>query len=346
MTSRNARKPRPSWFSRCAEIAEFKAATGALPTRTSNTALTGWLYDQHSRLEAGKLSAEQASAFRELAPGFAPRPKSRNRLEQLEAFYRDHGRLPGRSVTDPAEKALNMYLVMDLRTRIRTGRISPADLARAEAIPGAAVIRSVPDQDALLESLTEYVNTHSLMPVQDGEHDKLTRWVTNNTKGDPETKSPALRARHLAIEELRSRTTTRADASLLQRLAEAETFCAEHGVRPGAASHLPLSERQLADWLSRRISAGPASMPDELSARRLTALMAVPTYGDVRWREHLLSLKDYVRHNGSLPTRWDQPNYNWLAVQRRDFRAGIMPEWKSKELHAVPGLIIHYPRAA
>lgn len=346
MTSRTAiRKPRASWNSRCAEITEFKRTTGALPARGTSPALAGWLYEQHSRLEAGKLTAEQAAAFKELAPGFAPKRKSRNRLEQLEVFYLEHGRLPLRSVADPAEKALNMYLVMDLRTRIRTGKISAADLARAEAIPGAAVIRSVPNQAAMLEALAGYVKTHSLMPVMDGEHDKLTRWVTNNTKGDPETKSPALRARHLAIEELRSRTTSRADASLLQRLAEAEAFCAEHGVRPGAAAHLPLSERQLADWLSRRINAGTSSMPDELTARRLTVLAAMPTYGDVRWQENLQSLKDYLRSTGSLPTRWDQPNYNWLAVQRRDFRAGIMPGWKAKELHAVPGLIIH-PRAA
>lgn len=340
-----ARKPQASWNSRCAEIARFKRATGALPTRGTNSALAGWLYEQHARLESGRLTAEQAAAFKELAPGFAPKRKSRNRLEQLEAFYREHGRLPLRSDADPAEKALNMYLVMDLRTRIRTGKISASDMLRAEAIPGATVIRSVPDQAAMLGALAEYVYTHSLMPVMDGEHDKLTRWVTNNTKGDPETKSPALRARHLAIEDLRSRTTSRADASLLQRLAEAEAFCARHGVRPGAASHLPLAERQLADWLSRRINAGPSSIPDELAARRLKAIAAVPTYGDVRWRENLQGLKEYLSSTGALPTRWEQPNYNWLAVQRRDFRAGIMPDWKAVELHAVPGLIIH-PKAA
>lgn len=339
------RKPRSSWQERMDDLAQVISETGAVPRRRDHPELTAWLYGQYSRLAAGKLSPEKAAAFTALIDGFTPRRMSRDRISELEAFWAANARLPRRSTTDPEENSLSTFLVMDLRSRIRRNRITPEDLARLQNIPGAVNIRSVPDQEKMLEDLRAYVARHHLMPGPDGTEEtrKLTRWVTNNTRGNPDTKSAALRARHLAIEDLRASTVPRYTSRALERLAAAERFCTVHGHRPGTASDLPESERLLADWLNRRIAAGTN---DDITARRLTALAAFPSRRDAGWLEHLQALEAFLAETGSLPSAWEQEHFSWLTVQRRDYRAGILPEWKVAELSRVPGIISGRKHAA
>lgn len=337
-----------TWDERLVELSVVIADTGALPRPTIHPILARWLYDQNSRKAKGLLRPDRAAALEAVTHGRATRRRSADRLAELEAFWAEHGRLPRRTTVKSDETRLAEYLVMNLRTQIRKGTISAGDLARARRIPGAVNIRTVPDQLQTLNELRAYVEQHSVMPGSGGtaEEERLNRWASNNTKGDPGTKSAKLRERHLAIEEIRTMSVARGTAKVYSQLAAAEKFCAENGFRPGTAAALPEEERTLADWLNRRFNTGPSSMPDDLSRRRLQSLAALPSRSDMQWSRNLQALRDDLDAGAPLPTSWSQEHFTWLSVQRRDHRAGIMPQWKVQALSQVPGIITERRRAA
>lgn len=263
------------------------------------------------------------------------------RIDELAAFYESRGRLPITTATDPAEKSLAYYLVMGLRQQERRGKLSPELREKARRIPGALDVRARPDQDAVLEELQAYTAKHGHRPrFGDGasaQERRLQAWVSNNIRGNIETKTPALGDRHRAILGILDAYPSFSDWELEQRVAEAEAFLAANGHQPKSG------------WLTGYRTTRHRAAPH--LAERIAVILAAPDAVNARWEANFAALRVYAAaHCGQLPTGWHQDQiFSWLTVQRRAYRHGKMPAARAARLRTLPGVLSErqeLPRAA
>lgn len=341
-TSRDAR-----WDERCAQLLDHFTIHGTLPKHAgADASLYLWLRKQRAAVARGTCPPERRLALERIPGALNTGP---SRMKQLETFQADTGRLPSTGATDEFERSLARYLIHHLRPLIRKGTISAQVLAQVRAIPGAEVIRTVPNQDAVLEELREYVQNHGHMPPEGGsgtaQENRLSNWFRNNVRGSATQKTPRRRERHEALLALAACTHRKSDALLLSRLSQTEDFLASHGHRPGLRNESTQDERSLAVWLSH---VDPSAL-DRISARRLDRILAHPSHSDLSWNAMLKALHTHAKvRDGALPTMGDNARlYRWVGTQRLAARQGKLPDWKAEKLHALPGVLpVHLAVAA
>lgn len=323
------------WRARLDRLTAWIDSHGRFPRRTAGEerSLCLWLAEQRRFDRAGTLDPARRLQLARI-PG-ALLERTPDRLDQLATFHAEHGRLPRTTAADPKERSLAAYLVHNLRTSIKTGRINPERLARARAIPGATSLRLVPDQEQMLHMLRAYVAERGHLPVRSPRNTESERrlgdWVRNNISGNPEEKSPARRERHLAIVEIAGTAIPRGSS----KLADIEAFCASHGHRPARSEDQVLGSALAA--CRRRHAAGDL---DQVSAQRLKRILRYPTLSGHRWLGNLEEIKAFVAGNGRLPTGpADGRIYTWLAIQRRECRKGTLDPVRAELLAAVPGIL-------
>lgn len=329
----------PRWMARYEDLVRCRERTGRLPRRAveSERLLESWMNEQRRFHRSGTLPAHREEKLR-LIPGVLLE-RRRDRLVELAEFHAAHGRLPRTTAKDPAEARLAKYLVQGLRSSIRQGTISADRLERARLIPGAADIRLVPDQDAMLEKLRGWVDRHGMMPVNSvsagPEEVKLAVWAANTSAGDPEAKSPRRRERHLAVAALQAVRPVKVPASV-GHLDGLERFCAEAG-------HLPRGtgdEKHLAFRLADLVRLNESGALDRFTAERLRRVLRYPSWNDYQWEASLKALKSFTAANGSLPSNPSHGRiYTWLTVQRRTWRRGSMPDSRIELLAEIPGVL-------
>ncbi|QOD05970.1 helicase associated domain-containing protein [Pseudarthrobacter sp. BIM B-2242] len=345
-----------NWDERCAHLARWVEVNGRVPSQMSDDATErscySWLTTNRKRLKAGKLTDEQARLFKALPVPQLTRNTIEDRLNELEAFYAKHKRLPLTTAVEPAEKSLSTYLVGNLRRKISKGTLDEGMLARARAIPGVDEISIIPDQDETLEELFAYAAQHGHMPPfrkPDGTQEaRLSSWVRNNTRGNPQDKSPALRARHEAILVLIARYPGASEAEREQRpqrrelqLRELESFVKEHG-------HLPVSTKGV-DETSKRLTASVELFRREMDEGRLEpghevrvkAVLDYPSHRDYEWQANFEALVQYAAaHDGRLPGTWAAGKlFSWLTFQRRHYRNGMLSHERLEKLLTLDGFI-------
>lgn len=345
-----------NWEERCAQLDRWVEVNGRVPSQMSDDATERscyhWLTTNRKRLKAGKLTDEQTRLFRALPVPQLARNTIDDRLNELEAFYATHNRLPLTTSVEPVEKSLAIYLVGNLRRKIRQGTLDEALLARALAIPGVDEINIIPDQDETLEELSTYAAQHGHMPPfrqPDGTPEaRLSSWVRNNTRGNPQDKSPALRARHEAILALMARYPGASAAERERRpqrrelqLRELESFVNEHG-------HLPSSTRNM-DEAAKRLTATVELFRRELDEGRLEpvhearvkAVLDYPSHRDYEWQANFEALVQYAAaHDGRLPGTWAAGKlFSWLTFQRRHYRNGLLSHERLEKLLTLDGFI-------
>lgn len=345
-----------TWEDRCEHLAKWVESNGRTPSQMSDEAIErscyNWLTINRKKLKAGKLTPEQEKRFRALPVSDVARNTMDDRMDELERFFADHRRLPRTTAVDSGEKSLATFLTANLRAKIKKGVLRQELLERARAIPGVVDFSLIPDQEQTLEELSEYAARHGHLPpfgVSDNKQEyRLSSWVRNNTRGRPEDKTPALRARHEAILGLMERYPAAVEDArerLIQRreqlLAELEGFAKEH-------QHLPSNTRGK-DEESLRLSAALAAFRSDLEAGKLSsedqirvkALLGYPSYRDHEWQTNFEALLQYASvHDGRLPGTWaDGKLFSWLTFQRRQYRKGTLSQQRLERLQAVDGVI-------
>jgi len=265
-------------------------------------------------------------------------------LEDLDAFRKDHGRLPKSTATDPVEKYLANFLFTTLREKERRGTLQPDIRERAAQITGALKLDTIPDQDAILAELKDFLRDHGHAPRHTrrgvpAQEVRLRSWISNNVYADPRTKSPRLHARHEAIVSLLAAAPSYAEKDLDDRITLAEQFLRDHGYRPSG---------RVMSWLNDYVQGtyplqGPFSARSRLNdirAGRLKAIVAYPSLVEYRWGRNFEELKVHASsHDGCLPGDWSQPIFSWLTVQRREYRRGKMPPDREAILRTLPGIL-------
>lgn len=344
------------WKERCAELARWVESNGRTPSQLSDDPIErscyNWLTTNRKRLKSGLLTEEQARLFKDLPVPEHSRNTIDDRLNELEDFYTKHGRLPLTTSVEPVEKSLATYLVGNLRRKIRQGTLDKALLARARAIPGADEIGIIPDQDATLEELSAYAAQHGHMPPfrqpDRTQEARLSSWVRNNTRGKPQDKSPALRARHEAILALMARYPGASEAEREGRprrrelqLRDLESFVKEHGHLPVSTRDVDEATRRLAaavDMFRRDMDAGKLGPADEI---RVKTVLDHPSHRDYEWQASFEALVQYAAaHDGRLPGTWAEGKlFSWLTFQRRHYRKGMLSPQRLEKLLTIDGVI-------
>lgn len=327
------------WLARYEDLVRCRERTGRLPRRSveSERGLESWMNEQRRFHRAGTLSADRAEKLGKI-PGVLLE-RRRDRLDELAEFHAAHGRLPRTTAKDPSEARLGKYLVQGLRSSIRQGNISAHRLERARQIPGATDIRVVPDQDAMLEKLHDWVEKHGTMPLNsvsaEPDEVKLAVWAANTSAGDPDAKTPRRRERHLAVQALQASLPAKVPASV-GHLDDIERFCAENGHLPrGTGDEKPLNFR-LGDLVRLNESGGL----DRFTAERLRRVLRYPSWNDYQWEASLKALKSFTAANGALPSNPAHGRiYTWLTVQRRSWRRGSMSDARVEMLAEIPGVL-------
>lgn len=127
----------------------------------------------------------KAKAAAKEAPGARAAGNTRNSsVEQLEAFYAAHGRLPVFRGTEPNEQKLYSYVIGKLRVRHRRGELDPIIAARLNVIPGVFTGRSYRRREqpapvsahaarakelaARMEDLIAFCSAHGRLPRKTG----------------------------------------------------------------------------------------------------------------------------------------------------------------------------------
>lgn len=271
----------------------------------------------------------------------APHRTAVQSLEALAAFHSEHGRLPKTTATDRDEKRLADFLFCSIRPQVRRGTLREDLRELASQIPGVLEYRTA---EGTMEELRDFIKVHGHQPRHSrngipADEVRLRAWISNNTAGDPATKTPELRSRHEAVLAALDGVPGYAVKLFEERLAVAEQYVKDHGHRP------PRSDMA---WLSNYLQgifpldahSGPRSRRNELSAARLKAVLAAPGALEHRWHEQFEELGRYVESRGALPTGWDQdPIYSWLAVQRRAHRRGTLTADRETILRTLPGIL-------
>lgn len=345
-----------TWEDRCEHLAKWVESNGRTPSQMSDEAIErscyNWLTINRKNLKAGKLTPDQEKRFRALPVSDVARNTMEDRMDELERFFADHQRLPRTTALDSKEKSLATFLTAKLRAKIKKSSLSQELLERAQAVPGVVDFSLVPDQEKTLEELSEYAARHGHLPpfgVSDNRQEyRLSTWIRNNTKGRPEDKTPALRARHEAILDLMERYPAAVENArerlILRReqlLTELENFAKEH-------RHLPSSTRGT-DEESLRLSAALTAFRGDLEAGKLSsedqirvkAVLGYPSYRDHEWQTNFETLIQYAAtHDGRLPGNWaDGKLFSWLTSQRRQYRKGALSQQRLERLETVDGVL-------
>jgi hypothetical protein len=340
---------------RCAELSAWIQEHSRFPRQGSDQpaerSLHYWFAAARHQVRDGKRSAVEAEMLESTIEGATFPSLTTNRIAAIAAFQSRTGRLPRRSApAGSPEHKLGVALVSGIRPKISMGTITPDDLAALSRIPGAANVRTAPDQDEMLVALTAYAEKRGHMPPMSmrgtSEENRLAEWWRNNTRGNPETKIPRLRARHEALLALEAKYPRKADAHFETSLSLVEQFVADNGYLPPKYGPSPETVR-LGAWLVGILEADNVSRSPEATSR-LKALTQFPTQRESVWNENLEMLATYVTsHAGQLPSSWnDGKVFSWLTVQRRTFRQGKMSEARLQKLLTIPGLFRNGRRTA
>jgi hypothetical protein len=337
------------WKDRCDEVAAWIQEHGRAPRRASDIpaehSLHLWLGEARRQVRLGLRSKDEADRLESAITGVAFGVTTADRIKMIAAFHEEYGRLP--LSTAPAgshELELANALIQRIRPKIVKGTIKAEDLAALSLIPGAAVVRTVPDQEDTLAELVAYARQHGHMPGKGGsgtpDENRLASWWRNNTRGNAETKSPALRARHEALLELEAKYPGKAEAIFDINLALVENFVAANAHLPSHGPKATAEERKLASWLAKYLGAKPDDLPAEHRSR-FQVLTAVPSRMEKEWAENFDALETFAAaHAGRLPGSWhEDPLFSWLTVQRRAFRNGKISEARLQKLLTIPGVI-------
>ncbi|GAB4814292.1 hypothetical protein N2152v2_001338 [Parachlorella kessleri] len=172
------------WWQRCEQVAAFQQQRGRLPRTAagrSSPFLVGeqglgkWVVRQRQRYKAQKLSAERVAAL-ETLPGFCWLEFARKPWEQqrqlVEAFYRQHGRLPRRIAEQsasflPGEGPLGAW-IMRQRSQGR-GRMQPPlsaeHVAALDRTPGWSWGEfKIEPWESRCQQLQTFVRQHGRLP--------------------------------------------------------------------------------------------------------------------------------------------------------------------------------------
>lgn len=337
------------WKNRCAELADWIREHSGPPHQLSDVlaerSLSHWLTAARRQVRAGRRTAAEAELLESVITGMTFAVSTAERIQMIAGFYQRHGRLP--LSTAPAgsdERELADALIHRIRPKVGKGTIRAEDLEALSRIPGAAVVRTVPDQDDALALLVAYTEHHGHMPPKGGhgtpEENRLANWWRNNTRGTPESKTPRLRARHEALLELEANYPSKADVIFMTNLRKAEAFVAANGYRPSTSTRTAVEDRTVASWLARYLTTEPADLPED-HRLRLRALTAAPTRAEFEWEASFSAVAAYAAaHAGRLPSSWSEdPLFSWLTFQRRAFRGGKLSEARVQKLLTIPGII-------
>lgn len=161
---RHALPDNDAWLARFKDLRSWVAANGRLPESNPEggpeDTLRTWLERQHANYRSGDL-AENLATILKMIPGagvprggaaLTDRPKAppmrrgMGRVQQMEDFYRTHGRLPKFKGSAPGEASLYSYLNSTARVQFRKNELSPEVHRRLSKIPGVLVsIRRRPE---------------------------------------------------------------------------------------------------------------------------------------------------------------------------------------------------------
>lgn len=330
---------RPSWDDRYSHLSAWIEEHGRQPGQLSSDkeerSLYSWLGTQRRKMRDGQLSSDRTEAITQLSPS-SHKPIAL-RVADLKAFHAEHGRLPSESTTaDEQELQLATFLIHRLRPMYRKGALSADLVERLQAVPGALDIRTIQDQDDVLQELSDYAQTHGHLPPLGGSgtphENRLASWMRNNIRGLASDKSGRLRERHIAILALIDSYPTRSEALEEGRLAELAAFVAKHGHRPSISPRTEPSERALAAWFTNH-----QTSPDP----RMVEALKLPTRVDAEWQANFDVLANYAAaHDGRLPGNWHEGRvFSWLTIQRREYRRGKLSAARLEKLLTIDGVI-------
>jgi hypothetical protein len=184
------------WLETLEELKAFVAEHGRLPTQREARALTLWVYTQRAAkkaMDAGSTSAEMTPArvaALEAVPGWAwaadLEAAWQEKLEALEAYVAEHGRLP--LFRDASGLGGWIHQQRQAKKAMDAGRkssrkMTPKRVAALEAVPGWTwEVDLKAAWQAKLEALEAYVAEHGRLPRQ-GDPSGLGEWIHTQRQG-------------------------------------------------------------------------------------------------------------------------------------------------------------------
>lgn len=299
-----------AWIARFKAFKSWVDEHGALPKSNPEggpeDTLRTWLDRQCTDIQNSSLAPRLEAILRSV-PGAVPRlarrksaassafPPGNGRLDNLELFFQQHGRLPRYSGTAPGEESMYKYLNDTVRVRYRRDELPPEMLERLNKIPGVFTARkikrredSVPRQpteralrikagDTRMADLIAFCTEHGRLPSATGAgtepslYNYLRRIVRPSFKSgtlDPETVKALSAVDGLLVPRRRGVSGN--------QLAELVDFCTRNSRKPRSAG--PDDEPALYEYLRRVVRpAYAAGTLDEVTAKRLAAVDGVLT---------------------------------------------------------------------
>lgn len=342
------------WEEQYDRLEAFLRAHGRLPRffceDKDEESIGSWIRSQRRSLAAGRLTVGRIARLRALpVPGVLDKIAPADRLDQLAAFQRVHGRLPLTTADKGSdEHRLAIFLVQHLRPRLKDGTLPKGDASRAARIPGAVMFGYRPDQDQKLEDLKAFIAGHGHLPRYSpktpSDESRLAQWVNNMLSKQldasvPETLERVERLRQV-VDGAKPYNQYRAERIVHY----AEEHLKEHRALP-SASAVGQEEKQAYSWLMRRRLKGDADLYGHELAARIRALLSEGTGTDAAWTARLNDLVAYRKDHGKLPTGFhDGPIYRWLATQRSQYRKGTLSLLRENALRDIDGVLPPPPK--
>lgn len=109
-------------------------------------------------------------------------PAGNGRLDNLELFYKRHGRLPRYSGTAPGEKIMYKYLNATVRVRYRRDELEPEALERLNKIPGVFTPRKFTRRDGTADTPKEPTARALRMKAVDTRMADLVEFCTKHSR--------------------------------------------------------------------------------------------------------------------------------------------------------------------
>ena len=314
--------------------------------RESGLALGAWVQTRRDDYRAGQLPKERALLLESL-PGWSWDPFADKWHRFFAALARfaereGHTRLPQRH--EESSLALSTW-AQNQRNLFSRGQLSPERIVLLESLPGWSWDPKGEQWDRNVAALTRFVERegHALVPADHAQEGfKLGGWVATQRTAFSRGEMRAERAARL--EGVPGWSWGPGEDRWGRYLATLRRFIGREGHAMVPQRHTE-SGLALGAWVSsQRGKFSKGTLP----ADRISSLEALPgwvwdVHGD-RWRRMFALLGQFVRREGHarVPAKYMEGDIalgQWVSVQRRAFRRGLLAAEQTALLETVPGWV-------
>ncbi|GAB4822680.1 hypothetical protein N2152v2_009726 [Parachlorella kessleri] len=337
-----------------------------------------WRASQHSRRPpltgGGGRTGAPASAKQQPPVQQQQHDAWERACQQVAAFQRQHGRLPGASADGQGpllsgERPLGVWCTEQQRRKAgsKGPPLTTQDRAALLAIPGWgwwATKRVTKPWEQWRQEVEAFYQRHGTLPratarkaspLLPGEKE-MGNWVDRQRQCYKGNKQPPLSAERIAALEATAGWAWEDHTPWEQRRQEVEAFHQQHGRLPrataGEESPFLAGEQALGKWVTGQRQSYRGHKRQPLSSERVAALAGTPgwSWGEylvTPWEDRYQQLQDFLQQHGRLPRSksgssdsslpGEKELASWVFTQRQSYKSQELSAEKIAALDATPG---------